>query len=179
MSDKKKLFEEITNTIAVLVDNDVDIVALCNDKLGSKLNAVDNSITQISHKQELPFFTVNKGEETHFFNRGTSNGSKSEFPIQVVLFGSFRANQTSNNEFVLPTGAEIVVNGIKTFTPSDTMREIARAIGYIIDEKLSCTIPQIRVEKFSVYSEGYFDREDGVVGSVLNLDLYLENRGYN
>ncbi len=179
MSFNDNMFEEITNNIAVLIKDDADISAFSVSKLGAELTAIDNSITHSKHKQSLPFFTVNKGDENHFMNRGVQKGSKSEYALQILFFGNFSIQQGSNTDFALPIGAEEIINDIKTYTPSDTMRKIARMAGIVINEKLECTIPQIKLEKFNIYSEGYYDSENGVVGSILNVDLYLENRGYN
>lgn len=173
------LFEEITNAIAVLIKDDAVITAYCVDKLGSAMNPTDNSITQVQHQGQVPFFVITKGEEEHFFNRGTLQGSKSIFPCSIVFFGEFRAEQINDKEFALPNGAQIDVNGIKTYTPSDTMRKIARLAGNLVNKKIECQIAQLRVENFTVFSEGYYDRESGAVGSILQLNMYQENRGNN
>lgn len=173
------LFEEITNAIAVLIKDDATITAYCVEKLGSAMNPEDNSITHISHQGAVPFFVITKGEEEHFFNRGTSEGIRSIYPCSIVFFGDFNAEQISNEEFVLPTGAQVDVNGIQTYTPSDTMRKIARLAGNLVNKQIECQIPQLRVENFTVFSEGYYDRESGAVGSILQLNMYQENNGYN
>jgi len=173
------LFEEITNAIAVLIKNDTDLTAYCTDKLGSSLNSTDNSISHVQHQGQVPFFVITKGEEEHFFNRGTASGIKSIFPCQIVFFGEFAAEQISDTEFKLPDGAKTTVNGITTYTPSDIMRKIARLAGLLINKSIECQIPQLRIESFTVFSEGYYDRESGAVGSILGLNMYQENRGYS
>lgn len=173
------LFEEITNAIAVLIKDDAALTAYCIEKLGSAMNPIDNSITKVEHQGEVPFFVITKGQEEHFFNRGTLQGSKSIFPCTIVFFGDFGAEQIGDKEFKLQDGAKIDVNGIKTFTPSDTMRKIARLAGSLVNTKIECQIPQLRVESFTVFSEGYYDRESGAVGSILELNMYQENKGYN
>ena len=173
------LFEEITNAIAVLIKDDVVLTAYCAEKLGSAMNPTDNSVAHASHQGQVPFFVITKGEEEHFFNRGTLQGTKSNFPCSVVFFGEFEAEQVNDEEFVLPDGAQVDVNGIKTYTPSDTMRKIARLAGNLVNTKIECQIAQLRVESFTVFSEGYYDRESGAVGSILQLNLYQENNGYN
>ena len=179
MSFDSDMFENITNSIAILIDENQEIEDFSISKLGSKMKAVDNSITHSKHKQSLPFFTVNKGDESHFSNRGLDKGSKSDYSLQILFFGDFSIPQANDNLFALPAGAKDTINNIDTYTPSDTMRKIARLSAILINEKLECNIPQIRLEKFNIFSEGYYDNESGVVGSVLNIDLYLENRGYN
>jgi len=173
------LFEEITNAIAVLIKDDATITAYCVDKLGSAMNPTDNSIVHVKHQGQIPFFVISKGEEEHFFNRGTLQGTKSIFPCSIVFFGDFATDQTNNTEFLLPSGAELDINGIKTYTPSDTMRKIARLAGNLVNKKIECQIAQLRVESFTVFSEGYYDRESGAVGSILQLNMYQENNAYN
>jgi len=173
------IFEEITNAIAVLIHEDVDISAYCIDKLGSEMNPTDNSIVNVNHQGQMPFFMVTKSEEQHFFNEGTAIGLKNTFQCTVVFFGDFKGTQTDDTNFQLPAGAEIEVNGIKTYTPSDTMRKIARMSGYTVNKNIECKIPQLRVENFTVFSEGFYDRESGTVGSILELTMYQRNNAYN
>jgi len=59
------------------------------------------------------------------------------------------------------------------------MRKIARLAGLLINKSIECQIPQLRIESFTVFSEGYYDRESGAVGSILGLNMYQENRGYS
>lgn len=172
------LFEEITNAIAVLIKDDTTITEYCVDKLGSAMNPIDNSVAHVSHQGQGPFFVITKGEEEHFFNRGTADGTKNIFPCSIVFLGDFETEQASDTEFLLPAGAQIEVNGIKTFTPSDTMRKIARLAGNLVNKNIACQIPQLRVESFTVFSEGYYDRESGAVGSILQLNMYQENNAY-
>jgi hypothetical protein len=172
------LFEEITNAIAVLIKDDAELTAYCNDKLGSAMNPIDNSITHESHQGQVPFFVITKGEEEHFFNRGTASGTKSSFPCSIVFFGKFAGEQVDNKEFALLDGTKTTVNGITTYTPSDTMRKIARLAGNLVNKQIDCKIPQLRVESFTVFSEGFYDRENGAVGSILSLNIYQENNGY-
>jgi hypothetical protein len=173
------LFEQITNTIAVLLKDDVVLTSYCTTNLGSALTPSDNSIGVEEHLPNYPYFVVTKGEEEHYFNKGTQAGLKNMFPLQVVFYGKFKASQSQDKNFVLPTGAKTTVNNITTYTPSDIMRKIARLSGKVVNSKIACTIPQLRVEKLTIFSEGYYDRENGVVGSILGLTLYQENNGYS
>lgn len=172
------LFEQVTNQIAVLLENDATLSAYCTTNLGSLLTPRDNSIGIPSHIVGYPYFVITKGEEEHFFNRGTQNGLKNILPLSIVFYGQFKGTQIDDTNFNLPTGAKATINNIVTFTPSDVMRKIARLAGKVINEKIECTIPQLRVEKITVFSEGYYDRENGVVGSILGLTMYQENRAY-
>ena len=172
------LFEQVTNQIAVLLKNDAILSAYCTTNLGSVLLPQDNSIGIESHISAYPYFVVTKGEEEHFFNRGTQGRLKNTLPLNIVFYGQFKGTQIDDANFNLPTGAKATVNDIVTFTPSDIMRKIARLSGKVINEKIACTIPQLRVEKLTIFSEGYYDGENGVVGSILGLTLYQENTGY-
>lgn len=173
------LFEKITNAIAVLIKNDAIISAYCTEKLGSTMKPIDNSIDQVGFQDVLPYFVITKGEEEHFFNKGTSAGTKSIFPCTIIFFGDFAADQVDDANFTLPVGAKTTVNLIETFTPSDVMRKIARIAGSVINDKIECSIPQLRMESFNVFSEGYYDTESGLVGSILGLNLYQSSTAYS
>jgi hypothetical protein len=173
------LFEQITNAIAVLLENDIDLSTYCVTNLGATLISQDNSIGISNHLPNYPYFVITKGEEEHFFNKGTESGLKNMLPLAIVFFGKFKADQIDDINFTLPTNAKKTVNGIVTYTPTDIMRKIARISGNIINEKINCQIPQLYLEKISIFSEGYYDEPNGVVGSILNLTMYQENRGYN
>jgi len=176
---EEDLFEQITNAIAVLLKNDAGFTTYCEDNLGSAMNPIDNSITLEGHKGQVPFFVISKGEEEHFFNRGTASGTKNLFPCSIIFFGDFKTDQSADKNFTLPPGAKTTINGITTYTPSDVMRKVARLAGFIVNKEAECIVPQLRLENFTVFSEGYYDRESGAVGSILNLNMYIENRGYN
>lgn len=175
------LFEKITNKIAVLIKNDAEINAFCLANLGSSINATDNAINKGGiFEPILPFFVVTKNEENHNRNRGTADGTRSVFSCSVVFLGEFIAPQTDEAEFTLPDGAVATVNGIATYTPSDIMRKLARISANVIDKEVSCSeLPQLMVENFSIFSEGYYDSESGRVGSILELNMYLKNTQSN
>jgi hypothetical protein len=172
------MFKKITNAIAVLLKNDADLSTFCMTNLGSVLNTQDNAIGIPSHIVGYPKFVVTKGKESHFFNKGTQNGLKNNFNVNIAFYGDFSGTQVNDTEFNLPTGAKVTTNGITTFTPTDIMREIAVYAGNLIDQKIACDIPQLRLEVFEVDAGWYYAEENGVVGSILELTLYQENRGY-
>jgi hypothetical protein len=172
------LFKQITNAIAVLLKNDVDLSAFCMTNLGSVLNTQDNAIGIPSHIVGYPKFVVTKGQEKHLFNRGTQNGLKNNFNVSVAFYGDFSGEQIDDTSFALPAGAKVTTNGIVTFTPTDIMREIAVYAGNLVNKKIACDIPQLRVEEFTVDAGWYYAEENGVVGSILELTMYQENRGY-
>lgn len=174
------LFEQITNAIAVLIKNDSDLTTYCIDNLGSEMGSRDNTISHSHHTEPAPFFAVTKGDEEHFLNKATESGLKNTFSCNIVFAGDFSAPQANDNNFVLPAGAEIEVNGIKTYTPTDIMRKIARASAIVMEKKLECQVSQLKIESMKIFSEGYYENEleDGQVGSLLTIELYQKNRGY-
>lgn len=172
------LFEKITNAMAVTIRDNFDFKTFCISNFGVEMSQRDNSISHEKYQVDAPVFIITKDEEEHFFNKGTESGVKSNFPCQIVFFGDFKADQNDDSDFVLKSGTRVTVNGIVTYTPSDTMRKVARIAGSIINKEIACQIPQLRVESFKIFSEGFYDRESGAVGAILSLKMYQENRGY-
>jgi len=137
------LAENITNNIAKIIQESVDIENLCQEKFSKSITGEDNLIyidaLAIAPK---PSFTVTKlPTEKHYFNRGTESGLESEWQIMVSFFGDFGAGQLLDDGFRTPEGARVDVNGITTYTPSDTMRIIARLAGQAVNKKIGCIIP--------------------------------------
>jgi len=166
------MFDDITNAICKMIAEDVDITAYCVDKLGSALNSQDNSIVQEQYLPQIPFFIVNKQTETHFYNRAVESGTSKSFPFYITFVGGFSVEQDSDDSFDLPDGAKETINGVTTFTPSDTMRIVARMVGELINKNIECISSGFLLESYSVDAETYYGDEDGSVASVLEVSIY-------
>lgn len=174
-------FKTITNGIAKLIKNDIDIQVFVSDKMnGATLSAQDNAVIIGELIPPFPYFVVNKKDEQHFKNKGLqeSNGVKSIWAVEVIFLGDFSVSQTTESDFELPVGAEIEINGITTYTPSDTMRDIARLSAELISKDLECVADGIWVNNYSVVADVYYSEEDGTVASRLDIELYEQGSNY-
>ena len=173
--------ENITNAIAKLLLNDMDIQAYCQDKFEKPLVGEDNLVFVDSLVvADKPSFTVTKlPKEKHYFNRETEQGLESEWSIMVSFFGDFGEGQLADETFTLPTGAKTTINGVPTYTPSDTMRILARKTGLLAYQKIACEVPGILVGNFEVDAEDYYDTTSGEVKSYVKIDLYKKSTNYN
>lgn len=171
--------EDITNAIAKILLEDADIQAYCNDKFGKNLSGEDNLVFIGSLAiEEKPSFTVTKlPGERHFFNKAQED-SESEWTIMVSFFGDFGQAQVEDDIFTLPTSAKTTVNGVSTYTPSDTMRVLARMAGQKVYEKINCRVPGVLVGTAEVDAEDYYDTVDGEVKSFVQLELYKNSTLY-
>ena len=174
------LSEDITNAMAKLLLNDVDIQDYCQTVFSKPLLGEDNLVFIGSLIiEEKPSFTVVKLAEKNNFNAATESGIESEWSIEVTFFGNFGKAQENSNEFTLPTGAKITKNGVPTYTPSDTMRVLARKAGMLAVKKMECTIPGILVSSFEIETEDYYDTSSGEVKSFVKIELYKKSGLYN
>lgn len=173
-------FENISNAIAQIIKNDIDIQNYTTDKLGSVMNSQDNSVILEDKLLDFPFFVINKNDEQHFKNKGIqqSNGIKSIWSLNVVFLGDFSEIQEDDGSFKLPTVATETINGILTYTPSDIMRKIARMSGEVITTELECKVDNIWVQNYSIVADVYYSQEDGTVASRLDIELYEQSTNY-
>lgn len=171
--------EDITNAIAKILLEDVDIQAFCNAKFGKNLSGEDNLVYIDSLAiAEKPSFTVVKlPGERHFFNKEQTD-TESEWTIMVSFFGDFGAVQTDDDYFILPAGAKETINGVTTYTPSDTMRILARMAGQKVYEKINCSVPGVLVSMIEPDSEDYYDAVNGMVKSFVQIGLYKKSTSY-
>ena len=172
--------ENITNAMAKILLNDVDIQNYCQDKFSKPLVGEDNLVFVDSLVvAEKPSFTVTKlPTEKHYFNRGADEGTESTWSIMVSFFGDFGEGQLDNDTFTLPSGAKQTINGVDTYTPSDTMRILARKAGVLAYKKMECEVPGILVESIEVDAEDYYDTTSGEVKSFVKIDLYRKSTLY-
>jgi len=172
--------ETITNAIAKIILEDSDIQAFCQSKFGKILTGEDNLIVIDSLvTAEKPTFTVVKLPEQHNFNEGTNDGYKSQWKILVSFFGEFGTIQEDDASFSIPTGTKVDVNGVTTYTPSDTMRIIARKSADAIYKKIGCSVQGVLLRTANIDAEDYYDAVSGEVKSYLQLDLYEKSTMYN
>lgn len=173
--------EDITNSLATLLINDVEIQQYCQDKFSKPLVGQDNLIFVGDLAiQERPSFMITKlPTEKHYFNRARENGTESEWCIMISFFGDFGKGQGNDEVFTIPTGAKETINGIETYTPSDIMRVLARKAGIMAYEKLECQVAGILVESIEIDAEDYYDTTNGEVKSFVKIDLYKKTGLYN
>lgn len=162
-------FPVITNNIAQLIQNDADLIAYCNDKLGSSLNGIDNPLWDDSYFPAYPNFIIGKEEENHYFNKASQTNDN--YIINIMFTGKFHAPQVNQN-LILPTGAEEIISGVKTYTPSDVMRTIANKAGRLVYKKIGCNVKGLFLEAYCVAADDYYSEQDGTVSSIIRLELY-------
>ena len=172
--------ESITNAIAKVILADADIQAFCQDKFAKPLTGEDNVIVVDSLvTAEKPTFSVSKLPEVHNFNEATNEGYESRWDIGVSFFGFFGEGQEDDTSFKIPTGTKVSINGVETYTPSDTMRIIARKAAQIIYKKIGCEVNGVLVSTATIDAEDYYDAVNGEVKSYLQISLYKKSSLYN
>lgn len=162
-------FAVITNNIAQLIQNDADITAYCNDKLGSSLNGIDNPLWDDSYFPAYPNFIIGKEDENHYFNKASQTNDN--YIVNIMFTNKFQEDQVDAN-LKIPIGAEQIINGVKTYTPSDIMRTIANKVGRLVYKKIGCNVRGLFLEAYYVTADDYYSEQDGTVSSIIRLELY-------
>ena len=173
--------EDITNAIAKMLLNDVGIKIFCQDKFNEDLSGQDNSIyaNNESFVGQKPCFTVVKLPELHRFNKALEQGIRSDWNIVVSFFGNFGTGQGDNQIFNVPTGAKVEINDVITYTPSDTMRILARMAGELVAKDIGCKVEGVLVSSIEIDAEDYYDAVNGDVSSAVGISLYENTTIYN
>ena len=171
-----KDFTVITNSIGQLIQNDAEITQYCIDNLGSTLNGIDNPLWDNAYFPDYPNFIIGKEDESHYFNK--AGGTNDTYIINIMFTGKFEAEQTSEN-LTLPAGAEAIINGVKTYTPSDIMRMLANKVGILMYNSIGCKVPGLLLETYSATADDYYSEQDGTVSSIIRLEFYENTRVSN
>lgn len=162
-------FPVITNNIAQLIQNDADLIVYCNDKLGSNLNGIDNPLWDDSYFPAYPNFIIGKEDESHYFNEASLTNDN--YIVNIMFTGKFQEDQVEEN-LTIPTGAEQIINGVKTYTPSDIMRTVANKVGMLVYKKIGCSVKGLFLRAFYVTANDYYSEPNGTVSSIIRLELY-------
>jgi hypothetical protein len=79
-------FEDITNHMAKLIQNDAGIQQFCLDNLGNNLQVRDNTILSKDHILSLPTCEINKGLENNLKHEDAKETRKSQIWTGAIIF---------------------------------------------------------------------------------------------
>lgn len=175
-------FEDITNQIGIIIQNNADIQNYAQANLGGNLTVADNSIIKKEYIPDMPFCIISKEDEEAYRNNKAVATQKSNTWFGTIVFvADFSASQENNANFTLPANVRQVLNGILTNMPSDFMRVIARKTGELITEQVQCgtNTSGVYLESYSIFADDYYADENGIVASQLNFEVSKRNNFYS
>lgn len=174
-------FDDITNQMAQLIKNDADLTQYCNDHLSGALNIVDNTNFADGHAIPYPACEINKINEDKYSNdKSQQMGRSYTWHASITFLGEFKGTATGSEVLVLPAGAKEVINGIDTNMPANHMRKVASKARDLIEKQIGCVTATQGVLLYdsSIVTDDYYADSDGVVGSLLTLELYKKSSIY-